>query len=149
MKLPRATRAVGGAVLVAGSLSLVEPVQAAEYGSRLTGLGYGIPLSGYTPPPGVYFSDTFYLYSGTASANVNFPFGKLTAIGLTASLITNIAAVRLVHRCQDFWRHARLRRGHSLRLRHEFRGLSFVGPLGFNRQLNRRETRSGHRRYGL
>ncbi|MGH6843095.1 MAG: transporter, partial [Methylocella sp.] len=40
------------------------PAQASEYGFGVYGLGYGIPMSGYTPPPGVYFSDTFYLYSG-------------------------------------------------------------------------------------
>src|SRR2546430_6432706 len=50
-------------------------------------------MSGYTPPPGVYFSDSFYLYSASASKTLSFPFGRLTAIGITANLITNIAAV--------------------------------------------------------
>jgi hypothetical protein len=42
------------------------------YGFGDYGLGYGIPMSGYTPPPGVYFSDTFYLYSASATTNVTF-----------------------------------------------------------------------------
>ena len=29
-----------------------------------------------------YFSDSFYLYSGSASKNLSFPFGRLTAIGI-------------------------------------------------------------------
>jgi hypothetical protein len=77
----------------AASLFTVAPADAAEYGFGDYGLGYGIPMSGYTPPPGVYFSDSFYLYSGSASKNLSFPFGRLTAIGVTANLITNIAAV--------------------------------------------------------
>jgi hypothetical protein len=76
----------------AASWFLTQPVQATEYGFSDYGLGYGIPMSGYTPPPGVYFSDTFYLYSASASANVNFPFGNITAAGINVNFITNTAA---------------------------------------------------------
>jgi hypothetical protein len=58
---------------------LTAPAHATEYGFSDYGLGYGIPMSGYTPPPGVYFSDTFYLHSASARANINFPFGNITA----------------------------------------------------------------------
>src|SRR5205823_10153987 len=54
----------------AASLLLAAPTQATEYGFGDYGLGYGIPMSGYTPPPGVYFSDSFYLYSASASKNL-------------------------------------------------------------------------------
>ena len=54
----------------AGSLLVAAPAGATEYGFGDYGLGYGIPMSGYTPPPGVYFSDTFYLYSASATTNV-------------------------------------------------------------------------------
>ena len=39
----------------AASLLLAAPTHATEYGFGDYGLGYGIPMSGYTPPPGVYF----------------------------------------------------------------------------------------------
>jgi hypothetical protein len=41
-----------------------QPARAVEYGIGEYLLGFTIPMSGYTPPPGVYFSDTFYLYQG-------------------------------------------------------------------------------------
>ena len=50
-----------------------------------------IPMSGYTPPPGGYFSDTFYLYSASAATNGNFPFGRITA-GIKVNFFTSIAA---------------------------------------------------------
>lgn len=76
----------------AGSFLLARSVRATEYGFADYGLGYGIPMSGYTPPPGVYFSDTFYLYSASATTNGNFPFGNITAAGIKVNFITNIAA---------------------------------------------------------
>lgn len=76
----------------AGCLLVPPPTQATEYGFGDFGLGYGIPMSGYTPPPGVYFSDTFYLYSTSAATNLNFPFGNITAAGIKVNFITNIAA---------------------------------------------------------
>ena len=48
-------------------------------------------MAGYTPPPGLYFSDTFYLYQGSASANVNFPLGKNTAVGVSYNFLVDIA----------------------------------------------------------
>src|SRR3984893_16381302 len=39
----------------AASLLLAAPMHATEYGFGDYGLGYGITMSGYTPPPGVYF----------------------------------------------------------------------------------------------
>jgi hypothetical protein len=75
-----------------GKLFLAQPAQATEYGFSDYVLGYGIPMSGYTPPPGVYFSDTFYLYSAIAATNENFPFGNVTAVGVKVNFITNIAA---------------------------------------------------------
>jgi hypothetical protein len=120
---------------LAASLVLAAPAQASEYGFGVYGLGYGIPMSGYTPPPGVYFSDTFYLYSGSAGANVNFPFGRLTAIGVTANLITNIAAVawytdiKILGGTLGFA--AAIPYGSDT----NSAAVSFIGPLGFNRQL--------------
>lgn len=135
-----ASRTMCAALGVAGSLSAARPALAAEYGFGVYGLGYGIPMSGYTPPTGVYFSDTFYLYSGRASANVNFPFGRLTAIGLTASLITNIAAVAWYTDVKILGGTLGFAAAVPYGSDTNSAAVSFVGPLGFNRQLNRRET---------
>jgi len=66
--------------------------QATEYGFGDYALGSGIPMSGYTPPPGIYFSDAFYFYSAIATTNGNFPFGNITTVGVKVNFITNIAA---------------------------------------------------------
>jgi hypothetical protein len=72
------------------SLFVTAPTQAAEYGFSDYLLGYSIPMAGYTPPPGVYFLNTFYLYSGSANVNAEFPFGRITAAGLTEHFAVNI-----------------------------------------------------------
>jgi len=38
-------------------------------------------MAGFTPPPGVYFSDTVYFYQGSASADVSLPFGRAIGVG--------------------------------------------------------------------
>lgn len=53
------------------------PSQAVEYGLSEYVLGLAIPMSGYVPPPGLYFMDTYYLYSGVWDAKaykVNYNF---------------------------------------------------------------------------
>jgi hypothetical protein len=124
----------------AASLFTVAPADAAEYGFGDYGLGYGIPMSGYTPPPGVYFSDSFYIYSGSASKNLSFPFGRLTAIGVTANLITNIAAVAWYTDGKIFGGTLGFAAAIACGSDTNFAAVSFIGPLGFNRQLNRRKT---------
>jgi hypothetical protein len=57
-------RTACGAVCLAGSLSMGELAKATEFGFGEYILGLTIPMAGYTPPPGVYFLDTFALYQG-------------------------------------------------------------------------------------
>jgi hypothetical protein len=120
----------------AASLFVVAPADAVEYGFGDYGLGYGIPMSGYTQP-GVYFSDSFCLYSGSASKNLSFPFGRLTAIGVTANLITNIAAVAWYTDGKIFGGTLGFAAAIPYGSDTNFAAVSFIGPLGFNRQLNR------------
>jgi len=75
------------ALCLAGSVSTLEPACATEYGLGDYLLGYNLPMAGYTPPPGVYFSDTFYLYEGSANANITFPLGRNTAAGLSYNFL--------------------------------------------------------------
>ncbi|MGH6864555.1 MAG: hypothetical protein ACRECN_09895, partial [Methylocella sp.] len=58
------TRAACGAICLALSLSMGETAKATELGVSEYILGLTLPMSGYTPPPGVYFWDTFVLYQG-------------------------------------------------------------------------------------
>jgi hypothetical protein len=55
-------RAACGAICLAGSLLMGETAKATEFGLSEYILGLTLPISGYTPPPGVYFLDTFVLY---------------------------------------------------------------------------------------
>lgn len=81
---------LAGALLAAASMWAARPAQAVEYGISNYLLGYSIPMSGYTPPPGVYFQDTFYLYNGSAGRNADFPFGRQTAVGVELNFTFNI-----------------------------------------------------------
>jgi hypothetical protein len=130
-------RRISSALLLLGSLSCEEPAQAVEYGLGDYLLGFSIPMSGYTPPPGFYFQDTFYLYNGSASANVNFQFGNLTSVGIDLKFAVNIASVA--------WYTDATILGGSLGFaallpiagERTSAAVSFTGPLGINRRFGR------------
>jgi hypothetical protein len=119
---------------------LVAPAQTTEYGFGDYCLGYVVPMSGYTPPPGVYFLDTFYLYSASATTNGNFPFGNITAAGVRVNFITNIAATAWYTDVKIFG--GTLGFGAAVPIGSDTNSaaVSFIGPLGFNRQLNRMDS---------
>lgn len=77
-------------VLLSCGLAAIQPARAVEYGVSNYLLGYSIPMSGYTPPAGIYFQDTFYLYNGSAGRNVDFPFGRVSAVGVDLNYTFNI-----------------------------------------------------------
>jgi hypothetical protein len=78
-------RTACGAICLAGSLSMGEPAQATERGLQEYILGLTLPMSGYTPPPGVYFWDTFVLFQGA---------GKISpATRATTNFVADIAIV--------------------------------------------------------
>lgn len=82
-----------GALCCVGVLSFAPAAQAAEYALGSYLLGLSLPMAGYTPPPGLYFSDTLYAYRGAASPNVNFPFGRNVIAGVTEKFVVNIATI--------------------------------------------------------
>ena len=71
---------VAGAACAAVSLVGTQPADATEYGFSEYFLGLTIPMSGYIPPPGIYFQDTFFLYQGSREK-------------LAVNLVTDIAQV--------------------------------------------------------
>ena len=64
------------ALCFAGIIAFVQPSHAAEYGWGTYLLGLSIPMIGFTPPPGLYLSDSVYAYQGSASGTKKFPFGQ-------------------------------------------------------------------------
>jgi hypothetical protein len=64
----RALQKAFGAACLAASWLVAQPSKAVEYGVGEYFLGLTIPMSGYLPPPGAYFADTFYLYQGNRPA---------------------------------------------------------------------------------
>ena len=84
-------RTVSGAICLAGSLSMGEPAKAAEKGLGEYLLGLILPMSGYTPPPGVYFLDTFILYQG--GGNLIPATGTASSKRITENFVANLAIV--------------------------------------------------------
>ncbi len=125
---------------VAASLLLAAPAQASEYGLGAYLLGYSLPMAGFTPPPGLYFSNTFYLYSGSASANLNFPIGRITAAGLTENFIVNVTTVAWFTDAKILGGTLGFAAVVPFGSDTNTARVSFIGPLGFGRQINPRDT---------
>jgi hypothetical protein len=84
-------RTACGAICLAASLSMGEPAKAAEFGLSGYIFGLVLPMSGYTPPPGVYFWDTFVLYQG--SGNLIPATGSTSSTRITENFVADIAIV--------------------------------------------------------
>ena len=50
-------------------------------------------MSGYTPPPGVYFSDTVWFYEGSAGADRRFPSGRTIEAGVNERFAIDAATL--------------------------------------------------------
>ncbi len=83
-----------GLLLVVAAVRISSDAQATEYGLGDHQQGLILPLAGYTPPPGVYFWDTFYLYQGSGKLyqNSNLPY-PARAAQVTYNFRANIATV--------------------------------------------------------
>ncbi|MGH6840249.1 MAG: SphA family protein [Methylocella sp.] len=84
-------RTACGAICLAVSLPMGEPAKATELGASEYLLGLTIPMSGYTPPPGVYFLDTFVLFQ--PSGNLFPATGATSSQRVTRDIVANIAIV--------------------------------------------------------
>ncbi len=86
-----AKRTAAGALCLAGCLLSSPPSRATEYGLNDYVLGLALPMSGYTPPPGGYFWDTFYLYHGSGNLYQS-PFAPANT-KITYSYLADIVTV--------------------------------------------------------
>jgi hypothetical protein len=96
MRARRPASRIGTAACAAFCLAGIvaaQPLRAAEYGLGTYLLGLTVPMAGYTPPPGIYFSDTVYFYQGSADPNLNLPFGRNIVLGLREQFLINIATL--------------------------------------------------------
>ncbi|MGH6794642.1 MAG: SphA family protein [Methylocella sp.] len=83
------TRMACGAICLALSLPMDETAKATELGVSDYILGLTLPMSGYTPPPGVYFWDTFVLYQG--GGNLFPATGSTSSTRITRDVVADIA----------------------------------------------------------
>jgi hypothetical protein len=134
---PTASKAFCAALCLTGSLSFVQPVSATEYGLGDYLLGYSLPMAGYTPPPGVYFSDRFYLYQGSANANIDFPFGKNTLAGVSYNFLFNIVQTAWVTDVKVLGGSLGFAALVPFGSERTSASLSFMGPLDVFRQFDR------------
>jgi hypothetical protein len=80
-----------GAVCLAAGVAISHPSQAVELSASEYFLGLTLPMSGFVPPPGIYFQDTFLIYNGTrASIYTN---GTPSIPATNYHLVFNIAQV--------------------------------------------------------
>lgn len=77
---------VAGACLIPASRQSL----AAEKGVGVYLLGFRGPMAGFVPPPGVYFQNDVYHYSGSASASREFPFGGQILAGVDAKMWVDV-----------------------------------------------------------
>jgi hypothetical protein len=71
-------------------LAMAPGAYAAEGGSGVYLLGFRGPAAGVTPPPGVYFNNQVYFYSGDVSANFDLANDDV-ALNVSADVILDLA----------------------------------------------------------
>ena len=84
-------RTACGAICLAGTLSMGETAKASEFGANGYILGLTIPMAGYTPPPGVYFLNTFVLCQ--AGGNLFPATGSRSSTRITRDVVADLAIV--------------------------------------------------------
>ncbi|MGH6847426.1 MAG: SphA family protein [Methylocella sp.] len=84
-------RTACGTICLALSLSMGGTAKATEFGLSEYILGLTLPMSGYTPPPGVYFLDTFALYRG--AGNLIPATGSMSSQRITENFVADLAIV--------------------------------------------------------
>jgi hypothetical protein len=116
------------------------PAQAAEYALGNYLLGYSIPLTGFTPPPGPYFSNSFYLYTGSASANLKVPLGGVVGAGLNYQFVVNISQISWVTDLKALGGSIGFAALIPFGSDRNTASAAFTGPLGRTLQINRTDA---------
>lgn len=95
MRTPRIVLLLRSASLLAGLVVALPAAQAAEGGHGVYLLGLRGTSAGVTPPPGVYFSNNVYYYSGAATASqAVFPtLGGQAVANVKATVVLDLPSV--------------------------------------------------------
>jgi hypothetical protein len=84
------------AISLATGLCVAPPAWAAEYGLTTYPLGAQAAMAGFTPPPGVYASDSLYYYTGGTGGSLRLPIGVRVARGVNESILMNATTLSVV-----------------------------------------------------
>lgn len=79
---------VSAAILLAAT-AWAGAASAGEYGMSLYPLGSQISMPGFTPPPGIFLTDTVISYRGEASDTVTLPLGIRLGAGVEEDVLVN------------------------------------------------------------
>ncbi len=82
--------------LLAASISLLlsgAATHAAENGTGFYLLGSKGPAAGITPPPGVYFQNDIYIYSGDLGGGKSLPVGGKVAVGVKGNAVFELPTI--------------------------------------------------------
>jgi hypothetical protein len=94
MQVQRVIVLLSGVSACCALLLTSQPASAAEGGHGVYLLGLRSTAVGIAPPPGIYFVNNAYYYSGSASANLTFPaVGGQVVSGVKAKVPLNLASV--------------------------------------------------------
>jgi opacity protein-like surface antigen len=110
--------------------------RAAEYTFGSYALGVGLPMAGYLPAPGVYFTDIVSFYKGSAAANLTAPFGNNLAVGLRAKIVADAEALTWVTEAKILGGSLAFSFAGGFGKPVVFANEAFTGPLGVDRQIN-------------
>ncbi|GEP06795.1 SphA family protein [Methylobacterium oxalidis] len=89
--MPKSWRSVCFALVSATALQAAPDAQAAEYAQGIYVLGNRGPLAGVTPPPGFYFENETYYYSGDLGGGRVFQGGGVVAANVKLDFSANFA----------------------------------------------------------
>ncbi|WP_036255748.1 SphA family protein [Methylocapsa acidiphila] len=134
---PAAPKSLSATLCLGALLAVSQPAAATEYGLGNYLLGYSLPMTGFTPPPGVYYSNTFYLYSGSASPTIKFPLGKHLDAGIGYSIVANISQISWVTDLKILGGSLGFAALLPLIAERTTASLEFVGRLGVQRECSR------------
>jgi len=98
MRADKATRKymLRGGLAIAiglGAAALAQTASASEYGLSTYPLGSQTSMTGFTPPPGLYVTDTVIVYQGDAADKIDLPLGARIAAGVEEDILVNALTV--------------------------------------------------------
>lgn len=86
-------KALAAMALVGGAVCMSTASHTAEGGAGFYLLGSKGPAAAILPPPGVFFQNDFYIYSGNLGGNAQLPTGGRLAVGVDGTALVEVPTV--------------------------------------------------------